>query len=76
MKSIYIGLAPPGHLVQESKDKNLLWKFKMVIPGQGAGPLSYLREKNSIPDVCLSWVQKVGRGLVRSKSLNRHPPVG
>ena len=38
--------------------------------------LSYLREKNSIPDVMLSWVQKVGRGLVRSKSLNRHPPVG
>jgi len=39
MKSIYIGLAPPGHLVQESKDKNLLGKIKMVIPGAGCWPV-------------------------------------
>ena len=39
MKSIYIALAPPAHLVQESKDKNLLWKFKMVIPGAGCWPV-------------------------------------
>jgi hypothetical protein len=38
-KSISIALAPPAHLVRESKDKNLLWKFKMVIPGAGCWPV-------------------------------------
>ena len=49
MKSIYIGLAPPGHLVQESKDKNLLWKIKMVIPGAGCWPVVALKQIQADP---------------------------
>ena len=47
MKSIYIALAPPAHLVRESKDKNLLLKAKWSPPGWVRG-----RTPDPTPKIC------------------------